>query len=297
VSGNSSNSIVFLSNSFGPSSIYVISFIASAPDDISDKYRVGVLYTIKFSEATNRGNMPASNVSKSQIDNLFDFNSDVYPWGHPLGQDYTGAWSVDNTTFTIVISSVNISQLAVYGPPIPLGTGTAFRLSVKESGDLRNSVYQCSPTVINKLVQALNTYGGPNASGLDCDCCSECGSCNTCSVTYCVSALGNFGAFVPVCSSCCSGPVLCCRILKGNYGIVVAITNVLPRLLPSLGAKLTISGKGFDPQISRNTVTVGGLPCPLVGVSIDAVTREGNVSCICPSGVGPDLKPVRVCHV
>ena len=269
--------------------------MASAPNDITENYRVGVMYTIRFNEATNRGNLPTPNISKSQVDDLFGFSSSAFPLAHPIGQNYSGSWSTDNTSIKITILSVNYTQLSIFGPPQPAGLGAFFRVSVKEAGDLRNSVNQCSPTVINDNDRALRMYGGPNVIGLDCDCCSQCGTCSVCSETTCASVTGDNGILVDTCTSCCTGPNMCCRILQGNYGIVVAITTVLPKAVPSLGAKLTLSGKGFDLQPLQNRVLVGGIQCPILGLEVNADTRLGNLTCFCPAGIGPDLKAVQVC--
>ena len=218
----------------------------------------------------------------------------MFPTWHPLGQDYTGSWSSDNITLTITLLSINSSQLSTFGPPQPAGSGSLFRVSVKASGDLRNSVYQCSPTVIDDSVNALNTYGSPNYVGLDCDCCSKCGTCSICSETKCVTVLGSNGVLVDGCTLCCPGQRMCCRVLTGNYGIVVAVTNIFPKSIPSSGTRITVTGKGIDPQASKNKVFVGGRPCPIVGVYVKASTRFGNLTCLSPGGIGPDLKPVEV---
>ncbi len=287
---------MFLSNHFGPSSIYIKRFVAMATDDNSEVYRIGVVFSIEFSESTNRGNLPQTNISKPQIDNLLGFSSNRFPLFHPLGQRYSGSWSSDNQTLIIRLLEINVSQLSEFGPPAPAGIGFFYRVAVKESGDLRNAAYQCSPTVIDDSVQALSMYGGIGAQGLDCDCCRQCGSCNMCSITRCNSMLGSNGILVDSCGSCCTGLKLCCRVLKGNYGIVVAVTNLFPRMLPTAGALLTVSGKGFDTLASNNQVLVGGLICPLTGISVDASTKIGNMTCLSPAGIGPDLKPVEVCH-
>ena len=110
-----------LEGAFGPELIKVISMTASDPDDSDPAYDVGDAITIRFSQKTNKGELPDRKVSRADIDGLLQFNV-------PLAEDYRGDWL---TCDTLRITMVNISDI----PPPALGL---LKVSVLPGGKLRN---------------------------------------------------------------------------------------------------------------------------------------------------------------
>jgi hypothetical protein len=111
-----------LEGSFGPEIIKVIAVIASDPDDSESSYDVGDAIIVRFSETTNKGELPDKMIPRQAIDNLLQFNL-------PLGSDYEGDWVTCNSLRIIILNS---SQSP---PPIPLANIT---VTVLPSGNLRN---------------------------------------------------------------------------------------------------------------------------------------------------------------
>ena len=63
-----------LEGSFGPEIIRVVSLTASDPDDGNPAYDAGDAITLRFSEKTNKGELPDKKVSREDIDRLLEFN-------------------------------------------------------------------------------------------------------------------------------------------------------------------------------------------------------------------------------
>jgi len=287
-SGNVINPIERLTGNFGPSGIFILDFIASSPLSLSDRYAVGAAFTVYFNEKTNRGGLPRTGITKAQIDNLFGFSSDAHD-PHPLGIDYVGAWIEDDSAIQITATVVDLNS--VEGPP-PLNNGI-FRVSVKASGNLRNFPPQSNFTIIDNDNLALQAING----GISCDCCLACGSCEKCDIYSCGVDSDENGLAIDVCSDCC--PAFrgqhCCRVLGGNYGKIVRLYDIIPRILDTVGQTMTIIGHGFDGREPRlNEVFVGGIGCFIIEVVVDEQTLDGTLTCRSPEGIGGDIKPVRV---
>ena len=197
ISGNQQEPVLALKGAFGPSNIFIKSFRASSPESRSDVYNIGAAFTIVFSEDTNIGGLPARAWTKADIDNAFDFYSDLYD-PHPLGLDYKGQWP-DNKTFVISITAVDRNEPK--GPP-PL-TGGNFRVSVRFEGNIRNQPPQSAATVINRFTNAAQGLGGDDNPGMNCDCCNPCGSCEVCDAYSCNPVLNEFDVIVSTCVNCC----------------------------------------------------------------------------------------------
>lgn len=91
-----------LEGSFGsPSGPFIIDFVVDDPDNSDPAYSSGDVFTIRFSEPTNRPGGTGAQL-KPAVDNLFSFTNS-------LGNDhdaYTGQW-INPKTFKITVSSVN----------------------------------------------------------------------------------------------------------------------------------------------------------------------------------------------
>ena len=290
ISGNRNSTILKLAGDFGPSTIYIRAFRASSPESLSDVYNVGAAFTIYFSELTNRGDLPKSGWTKAQIDNAFDFYSDIYDQ-HPLGLDYSGNWP-DNQTFMISILGVDRNEPK--GPP-PL-TGGNFRVSIKAEGNIRNVPPQCSATVINRVTNAQKGLGGDSNLGINCDCCSPCGTCDVCDAYSCGNVMQENGQMQAQCTKCCGlrQHSHCCRILSGNYGKIVSVYEIKPVRMAVTGQFITIVGHGFDGRAQYNMARVGGYNCPIFKSIMDEKTKDGYMICLAPDGIGSDIKAVEV---
>ncbi|KAJ1490593.1 hypothetical protein T484DRAFT_1776688 [Baffinella frigidus] len=218
--------ITYLDGEFGPSAIFIRYFRASSPEARSDVYNVGAAFSIQFSETTNRGGLPQTGVTKAQLDNLLGFSSDLRGDPHPLGLDYEGTWEDDDKRLVVRVTAVDPAEPK--GPP-PLSGGN-FRVAIKASGDLRNVPPTSARTVIDDDSRAAKGVGGAQYLGMDCDCCRTCGTgCAVCGIYACDIP---FGGTEEVCSSCCAGYAgekdTCCRILSGNYGLLIYVMKVSP---------------------------------------------------------------------
>jgi len=281
--------VLKLKGEFGPSTIYIKAFRASFPGSRSDVYNVGAAFTIYFNEITNLGGLPASGWAKNDIDNAFEFYSDLHD-PHPLGVDYSGRW-IDNATFIISILAVDKDEPR--GPP-PLSGGN-FRVSVKAEGNIRNSPPQCAATVISRFVRAQKGLGGVSNPGMNCDCCSPCDSCEVCDAYSCKPILVD-DQIQSVCTNCCgsSDGNHCCRILSGNYGKLVSIYDIVPKRIAVTGQRITINGHGFDGRSQYNKASVGGFDCPVLWARMDEKTKDGYLVCKAPDGIGSDVKAITV---
>ena len=85
----------YLSGGFGLSKIEIVSLIARDPDSADTVFGDEDVIYISFSEPTNRGNMPETEVSMEQILTLFSFS-------HGLGNNFVGIWP-NRSTFVITI--------------------------------------------------------------------------------------------------------------------------------------------------------------------------------------------------
>lgn len=289
ISGNTQEPVLKLKGEFGPSTIYIKAFRASFPGSRSDVYNVGAAFTIYFNEITNLGGLPASGWAKNDIDNAFEFYSDLHD-PHPLGVDYSGRW-IDNATFIISILAVDKDEPR--GPP-PLSGGN-FRVSVKAEGNIRNSPPQCAATVISRFVRAQKGLGGVSNPGMNCDCCSPCDSCEVCDAYSCKPILVD-DQIQSVCTNCCgsSDGNHCCRILSGNYGKLVSIYDIVPKRIAVTGQRITINGHGFDGRSQYNKASVGGFDCPVLWARMDEKTKDGYLVCKAPDGIGSDVKAITV---
>jgi hypothetical protein len=194
------------------------------------------------------------------------------------------------------VTAVNLDSYE--GPP-PLNIGN-FRAYVKAEGDLRNYPPQCAPTVIdseNKALKGIQEALG-DGDGINCDCCSRCGdNCDTCDVNQCGQILRG-EVMEDFCRGCCYpyGPqqAQCCRVLSGNYGKIVRLYEVYPRVIDTVSQPITIYGHGFDNNARLNKVKVGGKSCPVLDVDVSTVTLDGNLTCLAPSGFGKDVMPIII---
>ena len=289
ISGNAQEPLLMLKGEFGPSTIYIKQFRASFPGSRSDVYNVGAAFTIFFNEMTNLGGLRATQWTKAQIDNAFDFYSDLYD-PHPLGSDYSGRW-IDNATFIITILALDRDEPK--GPP-PLSGGN-FRVSVRAEGNIRNTPPQCAATVINTFVRAQKGLGGPSNLGINCDCCSPCHTCEVCDAYSCKPVLVD-DQIQSTCSNCC-GSIdgnHCCRILSGNYGKLVSLYDINPARIAVTGQLITINGHGFDGRLQYNKASVGGRDCPVLTSRMDEKTKDGFLICKAPDGIGSDVKAIEV---
>jgi len=100
------------------------------------------------------------------------------------------------------------------------------------------------------------------------------------------------------CRGCCSpyGPqqAQCCRVLSGNFGKIVRLYEVYPRVIDTVSQPITIYGHGFDNNARLNKVNVGGKSCPVLNVDVSTVTLDGNLTCLAPSGFGKDIMPIII---
>jgi hypothetical protein len=93
----------------------------SDPDNSNSAYDTGDTITIRFSEKTNKGELPDRSITREPNDNLLRFNL-------PLGNDYHGDW-ITCDIMRITILDVN--------PETPPALGI-LNVSVLPRGNLRN---------------------------------------------------------------------------------------------------------------------------------------------------------------
>ena len=135
-----------LEGDFGPERIQVVSVTASDPDEGNPAYDAGDAVVVRFSERTNKGELPDKKISKAAIDNLLRFNL-------VLGADYQGDW------ITCELLRITILDSSQSPPPLPLHNIT---VTVLPSGNLRNWPPASSPST-HAFTGILQGSFGPEA--------------------------------------------------------------------------------------------------------------------------------------
>ena len=140
----------YLSGGFGYSRLEMLSVTACDPDKGDAFYSNGDVITILFSEPTNRGNLPESGSTKSQIDAVFSFTQS-------LGKAYTGEWPNRSAFVITIVDATGNSEPTI----------DSFYITSKATGRLRDFPAVSDAAVISgnqhNPIEYLKGEFGPSA--------------------------------------------------------------------------------------------------------------------------------------
>jgi hypothetical protein len=225
-----------LEGDLGPEVVKISYVVADDPTGANDFYSPGDTITIVFSEATNMGGLPSSNIPKDMIDALMTFSE-------PIGSNYVANWRCGPATRnlcpefeTSTDALGNEVQFSRYALEITLLDITGVRgLEVCDdpmtgcddvSIDMAGFTISLLPQgPYPPHVWASNfTTGGPGIRNFPAQCAPS-------TSTY--------------------------KGVQGRFGKLLKIYNVQPSRLPAAGGYITIAGRGFGWNPKSVSVTIG----------------------------------------
>ena len=123
---------------FGPPNVEIVNFYARDPDNadsvFSDEDEIGITFNVD----TNKANLPDAGITRSQLESVFTFSMNI-------GTDFVGRWASPKSMLITILNSTQDSQSTLFYPPYVGLNGLT--VSVKESGDLRNTPAVCGASV------------------------------------------------------------------------------------------------------------------------------------------------------
>ena len=259
-----------LEGDFGTAVVKIEYVVADDPAGANDFYSPGDTITIVFSEATNMGGLPATNIPKAQIDSLMSFSETI-------GANYVGNWRCGPATRnlcqeweTVVDGSgkeVRISRWAleitllditgVKGLEVCEDQVTGCELVSVDLAGFTISLLPQGPYPPHEWASALAT-GGPG--------------------------IRNFPAQ-------CEPSTATSKGIQGRFGKLLKIFHVQPSRLPAAGGFITIAGRGFGWNPSTVKVSVGTRPASHVSLPtgwtfpVPQITPQTIVA-LAPPGTG-----------
>lgn len=123
---------------FGPPNVEIVNFYARDPDNADSVFSDADEIGITFNVDTNKANLPDAGITRSQLESVFTFSMNI-------GTDFVGRWASPKSMLITILNSTQDSQSTLFYPPYVGLNGLT--VSVKESGDLRNTPAVCGASV------------------------------------------------------------------------------------------------------------------------------------------------------
>lgn len=230
-----------LEGSFGSSVVEIDWVIADDPQSRYDWYNPGDTLTIVFSDATNMAGLPATGVSKAQIDAIFAFSE-------PIGSDYIGRWQCGRSSASLCEPLESFADPAAPpGAPALKFSRRALEITILDIagvaglGNCADQINGCYDASIDLTEFSIALRAGGAFVGEEWASPSVGGG----------PGLRNFPAQ--------GAPSLARKVgVDGQFGRSLVVFGVTPSRLPAVGGYITITGKGFGRDPASVKVLIGG---------------------------------------